>query len=61
MKSIAVFGNAGGGKSSLARQLAEATGLPLYSLDTLKYRAGGEEVPYEEYLSIHSDLLAPRE
>lgn len=61
MKRIAVFGNAGGGKSSLARKLAAATGLPLYSLDTIKYRAGGEEVPHEEYLSIHAELLTRSE
>ena len=41
MRKVAVFGNAGGGKSRLARQLAEVTGLPLYPLDTIKYRAGG--------------------
>ena len=29
MKKIAVFGNAGGGKSTLARELAELTSLPL--------------------------------
>ena len=28
MKRVAVFGNAGGGKSALARQLADLTGLP---------------------------------
>jgi adenylate kinase family enzyme len=30
MRKVAVFGNAGGGKSTLARGLAEVTGLPLY-------------------------------
>jgi cytidylate kinase len=29
MRKVAVFGNAGAGKSTLARQLAELTGLPL--------------------------------
>ena len=56
MRKVAVFGNAGGGKSTLARRLAEVTGLPLYPLDRIKYRAGGE-VPHEEYLKIHADLL----
>lgn len=32
MKRGAVFGNAGGGKSTLARRLFELTGLPLYLL-----------------------------
>lgn len=57
MRRVAVFGNTGGGKSTLARQLAEATSLPLYSLDTIKYRSGGSEIPHEEYLRIHTDLL----
>ena len=30
MKRVAVFGNAGGGKSTLARRLAELTRLPLH-------------------------------
>lgn len=57
MRRVAVFGNAGGGKSTLARQLASITRLPLHSLDTIKYRPGGEEVPHNEYLQIHSELI----
>lgn len=57
MTKVAVFGNAGGGKSTLARRVAELTRLPLYSLDTIQYRAGGGEVPHEEYLKAHADLL----
>ena len=46
MRKVAVFGNAGGGKSTLARQLAEVTRLPLYPLDTIQYKpGGGEETP----------------
>ena len=57
MRKVAVFGNAGGGKSTLARRLAELTGLPLYPLDTIQYRAGGGKVSHDEYLKIHTDLL----
>jgi hypothetical protein len=57
MRKVAVFGNAGGGKSTLARRLAVLTGLPLYPLDTIKYREGGGEVPHDEYLKIHTNLL----
>jgi adenylate kinase family enzyme len=57
MRKVAVFGNAGGGKSTLARRLAEVTGLSLYPVDTIKFRAGGSEVPHAEYLKIHADLL----
>lgn len=61
MKRVAVFGNAGGGKSTLARRLAGITGLPVHSLDTIRYRPGGGEVPYEEYRRIHSELLRGEE
>ncbi len=61
MRRVAVFGNAGGGKSTLARQLASITGLPLHSLDTIKYEPGGGEVPHKEYLQIHSELIGGEE
>jgi adenylate kinase family enzyme len=58
MKKVAVFGNAAGGKSTLARRVAELTGLPLYPLDTIQYRTGGGTVPHEQYLKTHADLLS---
>lgn len=61
MKRVAIFGNAGGGKSTLARQLSKRTELPLYSLDAIQYLPGGGEVPHEEYLAAHSELLNKRE
>ncbi len=57
MKRVAVFGNAGGGKSTLARRLAEVTRLPLYPLDMIQFRAGGSKVPHDEYLKVHAELL----
>jgi hypothetical protein len=58
MKRVAIFGNAGGGKSTLARRLAEITRLPLFVLDKLQFREGGAPVPHGEYLEMHRDLLA---
>jgi adenylate kinase family enzyme len=58
MKRVAIFGNAGGGKSTLARELAAITRLPLYVIDKIKFRPGGAEVPHEEYLQIHAELVA---
>lgn len=52
-----MFGNTGGGKSTLARHLAELTGLPLYPLDLIQFKPGGGEVPHDEYLRAHDDLL----
>ena len=57
MKKVAVFGNSGGGKSTLSKRLAEITGLPLVALDLLKYKPGGQEVPDEEYRAAHNELL----
>lgn len=57
MKKVAVFGNAGGGKSTLSKRLSEITGLPLYILDKIQYRAGGIEVPHEDYKRTHQKIL----
>jgi adenylate kinase family enzyme len=57
MQKVAVFGNAGGGKSTLSKQLSEITGLPLYVLDKLQYQPGGAEVSHEEYLRSHQLIL----
>lgn len=65
MRRVAVFGNAGGGKSTLARRLAEITGLPLHVLDIIQFpdgrfrpgeRDGGKVAP-EEYLRLHAAIL----
>lgn len=56
MKKVAVFGNAGGGKSNLSKRLAAVTGLPLVALDLIKYKPGGGEVPDEEYKTAHNQL-----
>ncbi len=61
MKKVAVFGNAGGGKSTLAKRLASLTGLPLFSLDLIQYKPGGGKVPHEDYLKAHADLLRRQE
>jgi adenylate kinase family enzyme len=58
MKRVAVFGNSGGGKSRLARQLAAITGPPLQLIDKLQFKEGGAVVPHKEYLDLHRDLLA---
>ena len=57
MRRVAVFGNAGGGKSTLAKRLADLTRLPLHPLDSIQYKPGGGAVPHEEYLKAHEELL----
>ncbi|MBI5673128.1 MAG: GNAT family N-acetyltransferase, partial [Nitrospirae bacterium] len=53
----AVLGNTGGGQSTLVRTMANITGLPLNPIDSIRYQAGGEEIPHIEYLEIHAGLL----
>lgn len=59
MKKVAIFGNAGGGKSTLARKLAELTRLPLHVLDIVEFPAGGRggKIPADEYRKQHAELL----
>jgi adenylate kinase family enzyme len=57
MKKVAVFGNAGGGKSTLSKRLSEITGLPLYVLDKIQYQSGGIEVPQEDFKRTHEKIL----
>jgi adenylate kinase family enzyme len=69
MKKVAVFGNAGGGKSRLARRLSETAGLPLYCLDMVQFREGrywpeergGGKIPDDEYLKVHADIIKREE
>ncbi|MGA9382767.1 MAG: hypothetical protein WBV73_28735 [Phormidium sp.] len=54
MKKVAVFGNAGGGKSTLSKRLSQITGLPLHPLDKIKFQSGGTEVPHEDFDTLPS-------
>jgi hypothetical protein len=58
MKRVAIFGNAGGGKSTLARRLAGITGLPLYVIDKLQFEEGGAAAPIAVYQERHHKLMA---
>ena len=55
---IAVIGIGGSGKSTYARGLAKATGLPLVHMDALFWRGAWEAVPEAEYLEAHARLVA---
>jgi adenylate kinase family enzyme len=57
MKKVAVFGNSGGGKSTLSKRLSEITGLPLHILDKIQYQSGGIEVSPEDYKQAHQKIL----
>jgi hypothetical protein len=56
MKRVAVFGNAGAGKSTVARRLSELTGLPLHAIDLMAWQAG-KSVPKAQLEQAHGRLL----
>lgn len=55
---IAVFGKPGGGKSTLAWQIATTASLPLQQLYLLQYEKGGARVQDEEFLQRLTEALA---
>ncbi|MBZ0214093.1 MAG: adenylate kinase [Nitrospirae bacterium] len=55
---VAVFGKPGGGKSTLGKKIADATGLPLVQLDLIQFKPGGARVPDQEFLRLHAAVLA---
>jgi hypothetical protein len=58
MKKIAVFGKPGSGKSTLSKELASLTGIPLYQLDSILYEKNGEQVDRKIYDRKHEEILS---
>ena len=58
MKKIAVFGKPGSGKSTLSKDLALATGIPLHQLDSILYEKNGDRVDRKTYDREHGDILS---
>lgn len=55
---IVVIGNAGGGKSTLARRLAARRGLPYVEVDAFTWRPGWELAPEADYRAAHARAIA---
>ena len=49
MRRVLIIGNAGSGKSTFGRKLAEKTGLPLVHLDKIYWRGNWEHLTREEF------------
>ena len=56
-EQIVIIGNAGGGKSTLAKQLSQAKNLPLYRLDNLQWNSGWISTPKEKFDRLHDELI----
>jgi adenylate kinase family enzyme len=61
LKKIAVFGKPANGKSTLSRRLAMATRIKLFSIDSILFRANGEEIDRQEYETKHSHIVSTEE
>jgi len=48
---INVVGTSGSGKTTFARQLAQALGLPYYEMDALYWKPGWQEPSYPEFMA----------
>ena len=57
MKKVIVIGSPGAGKSTFARKLQKATGLPLYYLDQIWHRPDRTTISPEKFDSILAEIL----
>lgn len=58
MNKVAIIGNAGGGKSILARRLGKSIGLPVYAIDDISMQPGWLPTPTDMVSAIHAQWLA---
>lgn len=57
MTRVAIIGNAGGGKSTLAACLGQALGLPVHHIDRIQYQPGWRISPPEFVALQHERIL----
>ena len=58
MERIMIIGCGGAGKSTLARQLGEKTGLPVVHLDKLFWKPGWVSLSREEFDLVHQEAIS---
>lgn len=58
MRRVSIVGGPGAGKSTLARAIGDALGLPVVHLDLLYWNAGWEPTPADVFVLKVSDALA---
>ena len=57
MKRVVILGRGAAGKSTLARQLGEITGLPVVELDKIFWRSGLFPTPRVEWIQLQESLV----
>lgn len=57
MTRVAVIGNAGGGKSTLCRQLSKSKNLPHFPVDQMQWRPGWVPASHLEIKTLHDQVL----
>jgi len=58
MTRVAIIGNAGGGKSTLARRLGGRLGLPVFQVDQVQWLPGWQPAPAEVIAAAFAGWLA---
>jgi adenylate kinase family enzyme len=58
VRRVVVVGPGAAGKSTLARALGEATGIPVTELDQVFWRPGLAATPKEEWAAVQAELVA---
>ena len=61
MRRVVVTGNAGGGKTTLSKQLSAATGLPLIFLDQVLWKPGWQALSPPEFGRADQELIEQQE
>ena len=61
MRRVSIIGSGGAGKSTLARQLGEITGLPVIHLDRLFWKPDWTETPKDVWRRTVEDLVKGEE
>lgn len=58
MKKVAVFGKPGSGKSTLSKELALSTGIPLCQFDSIVFKQNGEHCARDVIDAKHQEILS---
>ncbi|MFS8110949.1 adenylate kinase [Rhizobium jaguaris] len=58
MSRIIILGNAGGGKSTLARKISKSRGLPHFEIDKLLWLEGWTPAPLDSYAREHKEIIS---